>query len=106
MEKGKYIQVFTSVAKKSDAEKIAKTLVNKKLSACVQIIGPMESIYKWKRKLQKSKEWLLVIKTKRNLYKKLEKEIKRIHPYQIPEIIALPIIKGSKEYLNWLNKEV
>jgi len=104
--KSEYIQIFTTVAKKSDAERIAKVLSDQKLSACTQIVGPIISVYRWKGKTEKSQEWLLVIKTKRMLYKSIEKAIKNIHPYELPEIIAIPIIKGSREYLGWIQKEV
>lgn len=104
--KSKYIQVITTVAKKSDAERIARILSKNKLSACAQIIGPIISIYRWKGKLEKFKEWMCLIKTKMVLYKIVEKAIKDIHPYELPEIVATPIIKGSREYLNWLNDEL
>ena len=102
----KYIQISTTVAKKSDAERIARILLQRKLSACVQIIGPITSIYRWKGKLEKSKEWLCILKTKSSLYKKVEDAIKHSHPYEIPEIIATPIIQGSKTYIEWMNKEM
>jgi len=101
----KYIQVFTTVDKKSEAERIALILSKNKLSACAQIIGPIVSFYQWKGKLKKSKEWLCIVKAKRSQYKKIEKAIKEIHPYKLPEIIAIPIIEGSREYLAWIEKE-
>lgn len=103
--KSKYIQISTTVAKRSDAERIAKILSKKNLSACTQIVGPITSVYRWKGKLEKSKEWLCIIKTKRTLYKSIEKAIKNIHPYELPEIVATPIIEGSREYLGWIQKE-
>ncbi len=104
--KSKYIQVFTTVAKRGDAERIAKILSDKKLSACTQIIGPIASFFRWKGKVKKSKEWLCIIKTKRTLYKSTEEAIKKIHPYKLPEIIATPIVAGSREYLGWMQKEI
>ncbi len=104
--KFKYIQVFTAVAKENDAKRIAKVLLNKKLSACTQIVGPITSVYRWKGKLEKSKEWLCIIKTKMMLYKSVEKVIKNIHPYELPEIVAMPIIDGSREYFAWMGKEI
>lgn len=101
-----YIQIFTTVAKKSNAEKIASVLSRKKLSACTHIIGPITSVYRWKGKLEKSREWLCVIKTKRSHYAKVEKAIKKIHPYELPEITATPIVRGSIDYLEWMGKEV
>ena len=101
-----YIQVFTTTEKKEDAEKIAKVLVEKRLTACVQIIGPIISTYWWKGKVEKAKEWILFIKSKKELYRELEKAIKEIHPYETPEIIAIPIVAGSKDYLEWLRKVI
>src|SRR4030042_4212811 len=97
--KSKYIQIATTVTKKGDAERIAKILSKKNLSACTQIVGPITSVYRWKGKLEKSKEWLCIIKTKRKLYESIEKEIRNIHPYELPENVATPIIEGSREYL-------
>ncbi len=97
-----YIQVFTTADKKEIAEKIAQYLVEKKLAQCVQILGPIESIYRWKGKIEKAGEWLCIIKGKKANYKKIENEIKKIHTYEVPEIIAIPIITGSNEYLKWL----
>jgi periplasmic divalent cation tolerance protein len=101
-----FIQIQTMVPKKSDAKKIADVLVRKKLSACTQVVGPIESVYNWKGRLEKSKEWLVLIKTKKSLYKKAEREIKKAHPYDVPEIIATPIVAGSRAYLNWVEKEL
>ena len=101
-----YIQVFTTTEKKEDAEKIAKVLVEKRLTACVQIIGPIISTYWWKGKVETAEEWLLFIKSKKDLYEELEKAIKEIHPYETPEIIAIPIVAGSKDYLEWLRKVI
>ena len=104
--KSEFIQIFTTAGKKGDAEHIAKVLSDKKLSACTQIIGPITSVYQWKGKTEKSKEWLCAIKTKANCYKKTEEVIKKMHPYEMPEIIAVPIAEGSREYLNWMQKEI
>ena len=104
--KPEFIQIYTTVAKRSDAERIAKTLFEKKLSACTQIIGPITSVYRWKGNMEKSKEWLCIAKSKKSHYKKIERAIKEIHPYELPEIIAVPIIEGSNGYFNWMKKEV
>lgn len=99
----RYIQVLTTVSKKYDAEKIAKVLIDGRLAACVQIIGPIKSIYRWKGKIENSKEWACLIKTRKTLYKKVESAIRKIHPYEVPEIIAVSIAQGSKDYLKWLS---
>jgi len=100
----KYIQIFTTTKKKEDAEKIARTLVEKRLAGCIQIL-PITSIYRW-RGIEREEEWLCLIKSKKTLYEELEKTIKEIHPYEISEIIAVPIIAGSDDYLKWLNNEL
>ncbi|MCL0071807.1 divalent-cation tolerance protein CutA [Peptococcaceae bacterium] len=79
-----YIQVFTTTEKEEDAKKIAKTIVEERLAACVQILGPITSTYWWKESIETSKEWLLFIKSKKSMYEELEKAIKSIHPYQVP----------------------
>lgn len=100
----KFIQVMTTIYDKKKAEKIATHLLKKKLTGCVQILGPVESKYWWEGKIVKDKEWLILIKTSANLYKKVEKEIKANHAYSVPEILATPIINGSKDYLKWLER--
>jgi len=101
-----YIQVFTTTEKKEDAEKIAKALAEKRLAGCIQIVGPIRSTYWWKDKVETAEEWLCFIKSKKSLYDELEKAIKEIHPYEAPEIIAMPIVRGSKDYLEWLKNEL
>jgi periplasmic divalent cation tolerance protein len=98
-----YFQVFTSTEKKEDAEKIAQVLVKERLAGCVQIIGTTSSIYTWKDKVEKAEEWMCLIKSEKHLYLELEKTIKKIHPYETPEITAVPIVAGRKEYLGWLD---
>jgi len=97
------IQVITTVDKKNKANEIAQILLDKKLAACIQIF-PINSLYKWKGKKEKAKELVLFIKGKN--FKKIEKEIKKIHPYKIPEIIQVKITKANKDYLNWIEKEL
>ncbi|WP_200762203.1 divalent-cation tolerance protein CutA [Nitrosophilus alvini] len=101
-----YITLFCTVPDKKSAEDISYTLVSEKLAACVNIIDGVDSIYFWEGKVQDDSELLLVIKTKKSLYEKLEKKIKSIHPYKVPEIIAFEIFRGSVEYLNWIDESV
>ncbi|MEM2145096.1 MAG: divalent-cation tolerance protein CutA [Candidatus Jordarchaeaceae archaeon] len=101
-----YVQVFTTVGKREHAELIARTLVEKRLAGCVQIVGPIVSTYWWKNNVETSEEWLCFIKSVKSLYSELEKAVREVHPYETPEIIAVPIISGSKEYLQWLSSEV
>ncbi len=101
-----YIQVLTTVEHKTDAEKIAKGLVEKRLAACVQILGPLTSYYHWQGKMNSAAEYLCLIKSRDDLFAGLEAEIISMHPYDVPEILAMPITKGGKDYLNWLAAEL
>lgn len=101
-----YIQICTTTEKKSDASYIARSLLEGRLAGCIQIVGPIESAYLWKENIEIAEEWLCFIKTKKSLYEQIEKEIKKIHPYELPELIALSIIDGSKDYLEWLSSEI
>ena len=101
-----YIQIFTTTENKKDAEKIAKEVVEKRLAACAQVLGPIESTYWWEGEVEKTKEWLCIMKSRNDLYGELEKAIKGIHPYDVPEILAIPVISGNPGYLQWVDKEV
>lgn len=96
------IVVLTTVENIQDAEKLASLLVDAHLAACVQILPRIKSIYRWQSSVQQSDEFLIIIKTTSLTFPLLESFIKQHHPYQTPEIIALPIIAGSIEYLEWL----
>ncbi|MDY6985754.1 MAG: divalent-cation tolerance protein CutA [Candidatus Thermoplasmatota archaeon] len=101
-----YIQVITTVGSKRDAERIANVLVEKHLAGCVQISGPIESIYWWEGRVERTEEWLCVIKSENSIYGEVERAIKKNHPYEIPEILAISVIEGNKDYLEWLSKEL
>jgi len=101
-----HLQIVTTVGKREDAERIAETLVQKRLAGCVQIVGPNSSIYWWKSRMEKAEEWLCLIKSEETLYHNVEETIKRIHPYETPEIIAVPIVAGSRNYFEWLGQEL
>jgi periplasmic divalent cation tolerance protein len=97
-----YCVVLVTVPTIKIARQIAQRVVTKKLAACVNIIPHINSFYIWDAKLNDDREFLLIIKTRKTIFNKLAVEIKLNHPYKIPEIIALPIIKGTKEYIGWL----
>ena len=94
--------VLTTLEKQEDGERLATLLVEGALAACVQILPSMTSIYRWQGAVERSNEVLLLIKTTRDAYPRLEATIKENHPYQTPEIIALPVEAGSDGYLSWL----
>lgn len=99
------IQVLTTTARKQEAQQIAQTLVEERLAACVQILGPITSTYRWQDAIETSEEWLCLIKTRQELYAQVEAAICRVHPYEVPEILAIPVIAGSEDYLAWLQTE-
>ncbi|MCP2521065.1 divalent-cation tolerance protein CutA [SCandidatus Aminicenantes bacterium Aminicenantia_JdfR_composite] len=101
-----YIVIFTTVNKEEEANKIAKKLVEERLAACVTVLPSGNSFYWWQGKIDNEREHVLIIKTKKDMYKRVEERLRDLHPYKVPEIIALPIIKGFKEYLNWIDHEV
>ena len=98
------IIIFSTFSSRLEAEKIAKFLIKKRLAACVQILPKMESIYFWKHKIHKNKEHLMIIKSRKSLFEKVTKLIQENHSYETPEILALPVIKGSSDYLQWLTQ--
>ncbi len=101
-----FIQVLTTTATREDAARIARVLVDKRLAACVQVVGPLASTYRWKNKVEQAEEWQCLIKSRQDLFNRVEEAIKTIHPYETPEIIATVISAGSKEYLAWLQDEL
>ncbi|MCP4753594.1 MAG: divalent-cation tolerance protein CutA [Proteobacteria bacterium] len=101
-----YLLVVTTTARQEDAEELAQAIVEKRLAACAQVQGPITSIYRWQGKVENEQEWKCTFKTSRDLYKKLETELGDSHPYDTPEIVALPIVQGSADYLAWLEEEL
>lgn len=102
----KFIQVMTTVEQRSDAERIAKTLLEKRLAACVQVAGPVRSYFHWEGKVNSAEEYLCFIKSRADLFPELEATIEDMHPYNVPEIISIPVTEGGSNYLNWLASEL
>jgi len=100
------IQVVTTTAERKDADALATAVLEKRLAACVQISGPIDSSYWWNGRLETASEWTVTMKTRRELYEKLEKLLLATHPYDQPEIIATPIVEISPGYLKWLCEQV
>lgn len=94
--------VFTTCPDENTAEQIASTLVQYKLAACVNIVRGVKSVYQWQDKIEQDHEVLLLIKTDIGHYKQLEKKILALHPYELPEILAVTVDRGSQAYLNWI----
>jgi periplasmic divalent cation tolerance protein len=102
----KFVQMVTTTATRTDARHIARAVVKRRLAACVQIVGPIESTFRWLSKVETAREWLCLIKTTQARYRELVTVVKALHPYDTPEIIALPIAAGSRRYLDWLAASV
>jgi len=100
------IVVFVTTKNSAEAKKIAQGLLAKKLIACANIIGGVQSFFWWEGKVDSAKEALLILKTSKACFKKLVLAVKALHSYSVPEIIALPIVAGSRDYLQWINKSV
>lgn len=99
-------QVTTTVGTQADADRIAAALVAERLAACVQVVGPVGSTYRWQGATERATEWYCHCKTTRARYPALEARIRDLHPYQVPEIIALPIVAALPAYLAWIEESV
>jgi periplasmic divalent cation tolerance protein len=97
--------VFTNLPDKATAERIAEALVTGEVAACVNILAECSSVYRWKGKTEHASEVPLIIKTTTAAYPRLEYELRKLHPYEVPEIIALPVSAGLPAYLNWVVTE-
>ncbi len=98
------VVIFVTAANKKEAKMIASALIKEKLAACVNIIEKVHSLFRWQGKVDMAYETLLIVKTRKTLMDKLIKKVKSLHSYEVPEIIALPIICGDKKYLKWINE--
>ena len=99
---GRYRTVLVTCASLAEARKIARSVVEKKLAACANILTGVESIYRWKGKVERAREVLVLMKTTAGRVRELEREVKRMHSYDVPEFIVLPIVAGSQQYLKWI----
>jgi len=101
-----YLQVVTMIDSEEAAERISAALVERRLAACVQVLGPIASTYRWQDKIESAREWMCVAKTAAARYDELEAAIRELHTYDEPEIVATPIVAGSAGYLDWVAKSV
>lgn len=104
--KSKYLIVITTIDTFEDANALSDKIVGKRLAACAQVVGPITSTYWWDGKMEREDEWKISFKTSTERYSELEAELSEIHPYDAPEIIAIPIADGSREYLDWIGDEM
>src|SRR4030042_67507 len=98
------IIVLVTCGSEEEAKKIANALVEEPLAAFVNLVAPIRSVYRWEGKIWDEKEWLLIIKTQKDRFEELEKKVKSLHSYSVPEIISLSVTEGSSVYLNWIRE--
>ncbi len=104
MPKPRYQLVLTTCPNTRTARRLARALVGERLAACVNILPVEQSVYRWKGRIESARERLLVIKAERRAYAAIEKRLRALHPYELPEIIAVPIIAGLRAYLGWISR--
>jgi periplasmic divalent cation tolerance protein len=100
------IVVFSACDSEEQAGLIARALVEQKLAACVNIVPGARSVYRWKGQIEDSSEWLLIIKSRRDLMDRLRAAVGKIHSYEVPELLAVPVVDGSDSYLAWVDQEL
>ncbi len=98
----RFIVVYVTVESAEEGKRLASALVEERLAACVNRLGPVQSTYRWKGQVERSEEHLLIIKTSEGLFDRLKKRVQELHSYSVPEVIALPIVDGNEGYLKWL----
>lgn len=101
-----FVVVLITASSQKEAEKISKMLISQKLAACVNVVPKVSSRYWWKEKIETAHESLLIIKTKKSLLSRLVREVKSLHSYTVPEVIALPILGGNPDYLSWIEESL
>jgi periplasmic divalent cation tolerance protein len=101
------IVVLVTCGSSAEARKIARALVETKLAACANILeAPVRSIYRWNGRVESAKEFLIILKSSRKRFAAIEREVRRLHSYDVPEIIALPIARGSQGYFKWISQSL
>lgn len=100
------ILVMSTCAAEADAERLARALLDARLAACVNVVPGVRSFYRWKGEIASEVEFMLIIKTSRDLFPALRAEIEKLHPYEVPELLALPVLAGAENYLSWLESNL
>lgn len=101
-----FLQITTTTATRDDAERLANELVMRRLAGCVQVSGPIHSVYRWQGNVESAEEWVCTAKTDRRHVTAIQKLMDELHPYEVPELIATPIVAGSEPYLQWLAEQL
>jgi periplasmic divalent cation tolerance protein len=102
MTETEFVVVLVTVGSRAEGESVARRLVDEKLAACVNVVGPIRSVYVWKGEVAEEDEHVLIIKSRRPLFAALETRVRALHSYDVPEVIALSVVEGSTPYLDWL----
>ncbi len=97
------IVVMTTTGSRDEADKIAGELVERNLAACAQVVGPIRSVFRWEGVVEHKQEWLCLLKSARQFYPQLEAALRELHSYDVPEVIALPVVDGCSDYLHWIH---
>ncbi len=100
------IVVLSACDSEEQAARVARHLVELRLAACVNIVPGVRSVYRWKGAIEEAAEWLLVIKSRRDLFSAIRAELARLHSYEVPELLALPVVEGAENYLAWMDREL
>jgi periplasmic divalent cation tolerance protein len=103
MTEHEYVQVLTTTGSEAEAERIGAVLIERRLAACAQVLGPVASRYRWRGEVEEAREWQCAAKTEAALYAEVEATIREAHSYEQPEIVAIPILAGSRGYLDWIS---
>jgi periplasmic divalent cation tolerance protein len=101
-----HVVVITTVSRAEDAERIARTLVERGVAACVNVLSGVASVYRWKGAVAREEERLLVVKTRNERFEDLKAVLLEVHPYEVPEVLALPVLAGHRPYLDWVDESV
>ena len=105
MTEAEHVQVLTTAGSEEEAARIAEALVDARLAACVQVVGPITSRYRWEGAVRSDREWLCIAKTRAALFERVAQAIRGVHSYDVPEITALPVVAGTDDYLAWITGE-
>src|SRR5438128_2286846 len=100
------IVVLSNCGSEEEARRVARALVEARVAVCVNILPGIQSIYRWQGAIQEDSEWMLVIKSTRSMFDRLSVELRKAHSYQVPEVLAIPVIAGNQDYLDWMDREM
>lgn len=101
-----FIQVYISCTSRSQAKSMVDSLLEDQIIACAQIMPKIESFYRWQGQIERADEYLLIVKSKKDQFAAIKSTVVKLHSYEVPEIIAVPVVDGSTEYLNWINEQI